>query len=484
MAKTTTLYYKLLPDLSLEELLVYYVYLGEKKPPVRLYKHELIRLIYNKDPNFLDHPTKKFYFKKEETPPSKVDLIFVPSHKVDLDDSAYKQKQLRAQFKIDHETLKKEFLATQNQDEKSDDSFDISQMQSNGTQIVNTKFVTETLKEEPVAGQTSENQNTENAQTGAANSLQVTLEQLQTMLKSEHKSFPLQQKLKYEPSHGIEAFVKSVESYANSYNVSDKRRWIDMAKTALLASEDGLLLQEALTPAEETNWDLFKKKLLSILGNPPDYYRDYFRSFKRGTQKLGLAMSRLTQAYRRGFLDNGPLSDHDKRHILLQFIASLDNPLRGLVRAEEKSLKFETIAERASELERCFGQGFGPESTAAMMFPEGRIQMINNVKQQNQQEALQLKMMELLTSLTTKLDDQTKQIRKVTQQNANSDTRQRNNNGRNYRGKPGRRLTDEQRKGMDGYCIVESKNNNCHKTNCIYKHDNIPESVRKFAKSL
>ena len=119
----------------------------------------------------------------------------------------------------------------------------------------------------------------------------------------------------------IEAFIKSVETYAAANDILNQQKLIEIAKTALNSSEDGILLQDSLLPGEETDWDLFKNKLLSMLGNPPDYYRDLYRSFRRGTQKLGLAMSRLVQAYKRGFLSNSQiLSDGDKKQIMHQFI--------------------------------------------------------------------------------------------------------------------------------------------------------------------
>ena len=469
---TTQLHYKLLADLTMDELYVYAIHIGHTTIPSRINKDQICRLILEKEPVFLDDAARKFFFKKvEETNPRKVTLYYVSDV---TDENPYTQRRLVAKHKLDHERLKEEIRKERDQGEKSEASVDLGHFT-----VTNDELIDRTI--------TGDVQTTS---TDPSAQLLQLIEQVQTT--SSRRNFPLQQKLKYEPSHGIEAFIRSVESYANSYGVTDEERWISMAQTALLASEDGLLLQEALSPAEQNNWDLFKKKLISILGNPPDYYRDYFRSFRRGSQKLGLAMSRLTQAYRRGFLENAELSEHDKRHIMLQFIASLDNPLRGLVRAEEKSLKFETISERAAELERCFGQGFGPESTAALMFPEGRVQMVNAVNQQKAQESLQVKMMELLSNLTHQSEQMLQQMKNGNNQsrnngssrngNGNNGQNRNGNNGRNFtRGRtPTQKKIAEVADRLNGFCFYYAKFNNCRKSDCTYKHDNIPEEIRKL----
>ena len=410
------------------------------------------RRIIEKEPDFLDNVNKKFYFTKKESK-----LTFERNHPSETD---YKQEKLSAAHMINISEVNKLLIDLENVNELD----------------------TSKIKEEPTAEENSA------LGTPALPNTEIPslINLIQNMNRPE-KKFSYHQKLKYEPSHGIEAFIRSVESYANANEITNSEKMVSIAKTALNTSEDGLLLQDALTPAENQNWTLFKAKLLQLLGNPPDYYRDLFRSFRRGANKLGLAMSRLTQAYKRGFLENdSELSENDKRHIKLQFIASLDNPLKGLVKAEEKHLTFDNIAERAAELERCFGRDFHPEGAAALLYPEGRVQMVNAVNEAKTQDTLNMKMIELLTQAINQGKTQHEQMLKMFRNSGQSSNSGQNSNysSRNQFGsaelKPRRILSDAEKEKLQGFCLNHVKFGKCRfMDRCIYKHGSVPESVKK-----
>jgi len=464
-------YSKTLENLTIPELLCYGIELGLKKVKSTQTKDQIVRDIVEKKDDFLENESETYYFIKDE---SKHTLEYVKNPTENL--QLYQSKRLaNSSQRIPIAKLKSEIAKENQTDDHSSSSIDLTRFTFNNDQIVDTA----------VAHNTENNDDKNGDNTDDTVQQQALLQVMQTLAansKKSEKSFHFRQKLKYEPSHGIEAFIRGVESYADANGISDRTKWVSIAKSALNSSEDGLLLQDSLTPTEETDWTLFKSKLLSILGNPPDYYRDYYRSFRRGTQKLGLAMSRLTQAYKRGFLFSGDaLSDHDKRHIKLQFISSLDNPLRGLVKAEEKNLTFSTIADRAAELERCFGNGFGPENAAALMFPEGRVNAVNVSNDQRMQETLQREMFDLVKTLTQQSRAQhTEMMKLMSGLKINQPTSSSNNFNQPISRSNGRGLDPAIASKLQGYCYSFVKFGKCKNRNCSFKHsDQIPEEVKK-----
>ena len=440
-------YSKTIRNLTITELCTY----GLGKDIIGLDIKDRIRdavaKVLNKEPTFLDNEQKLYCFKRSRNG-RRLEFIENPTNI-----TSYPLKTVGPENQINIEELKTYF-----DESRSRDGLDLD----------------DEVKDEPDLPKA------ENADINTLRTLLSTLtSNMSPIAATSTKSLNFRPKLKYEPSHGIEAFIRSVECYGEANDISDKKKWIAIAKTALNASEDGLLLQDALLPAEEEDWDLFKNRLLSILGNPPDYYRDVYRSFRRGTQKPGLAMSKLTQAYKRGFLTSGQnLTDSDKQHIMHQFINSLDNPLRGLVKAEEKTLTFGKIADRVSELERCFGSGFMPQSAASLMFPEARVQMVKAENDERTQNTVQLKMIELMNSMI----EQSKQQHAQMMKSINSGNSQNRSTGnRNFRQKVNFKELNQK---LDGHCYYWVKNNSCRfKNNCKYKHaSNVPAEIKNLVK--
>ena len=439
-------YYKLLKNLTIEEIYVFGLTLGIRKPTQKQKKNDLIREILKTSAEFLDDEDRKFYFSKDD---KVLKFIATPTNT-----EHFTSKSLSQSCQIDIEKVKREMNEEKNKSEEAEASIVLDDFHLDDESITGKEIL-----------KISEENQIENLTKLLENSL--------SSKNTKENNFHFRQKIKYEPSHGIEAFIRSVEAYTGANNILDQRKSIAIAKSALNQSEDGLLIQDCLLPAEEMDWDLFKNKLLSILGRSPDYYRDFYRSFRRGTQKLGLAMSRLTQAYKRGFLQGQELSSHDKKHIMLQFIESLDNPLRGLVKAEEQRLDFGIIADRAAELERCFGSGFGHESAAALMFPGQKVQMVNAAAEQKISDSVQLKMLELLTTLTTQSKNQHSEMMKMVNNPTSSNYQNRSH---------GNPLVKELAPKLKGHCYYYVKNGSCRRGNsCTYKHPTVvPEDIKKI----
>ena len=446
MAKSEQ-YFNELTDLTIEEFYTFAISIGIQKPTSLQRKSDLIRKIVSKQSGFLDNTEKKFYFTKDEKT--------IKYHSDPQNKSNFTKKSLLLASKINIQGLKDEIKLENEKAPEAETSILFDDINFQDGELIVSKIEPKPEIQETV------NENVEEL-----------LRALSTRtIPPKEKSFAFRQKIKYEPSHGIEAFIRSVEAFAAANEVTDKTKWVAIAKSALNQSEDGLLIQDSLLPAEEAEWDLFKNKLLSILGRAPDYYRDFYRGFRRGTQKCGLAMSRLTQAYKRVYLAGGKLSSYDQCHIKLQFVESLDNPLRGLVKAEESKLTFSNIAERASELERCFGRSFQSDSAAAMMFPEGRVMMANATS--SQENTVQLRLVELLNTLTQQSKAQHTEMLKMI--NCGPSTRPMSTPRAqriNFRA-----LAPI----LNGHCYYFIKNNSCRNgSQCTFKHPNpIPEEMKR-----
>ena len=465
---TSEKYYKTLTELTIPELCCYGLKVGLPRSNVGYVKSDLIKKIVAEENDFLDTPNRKFYFtrtkeKKEGKDTDQLKYVESPG----LDELSFKKKPLQDRFKIDIEATKAEIQkakeeAEQHQSDEAE-SLDLSQFVIKEDKMIKANVMPENntsqpdaeIKSEPIAQQILRTLQQE-CNSSQSNPLRAT-------------NIGYRQKLKYEPTHGIEAFIRSVESYCQANDITDQKKLVAIAKSALNNSDDGLLLQDSLLPAEEEDWTLFKSKLVSILGNPPDYYRDSYRSFRRGNMRLGIAMSTLIQAYKRGFKENGAsLTESDKQHIMHQFINSLDNPLRGLLKAEEKKLTFSTIAERANELERCFGSGFRPDSAATLMFPESRVSMVQSQNALEAGNTIQLKMIELMNSMIAESKKQHEETMK----------KFRGPPRRNQTGKSNSKISDIAQK-LQGHCYFHVKFNNCKRSDCRYKHErDIPKEIK------
>ena len=466
-------YYKTLTELTIPELCCYGLKLGLPRSNVGYVKNDIIKKIIAEEGNFLDDPDRKFYFTRTKANRDGKDTDQLKYVASPGDTGSFTKKPLQDRFKIDIEATKeeieKEKAEALKRESEEVESLDLSQFVIKDEQgaMIKTNVISENkashtdaqITTGPIAERILR-QIQQECNTSQSNPLRAT-------------NIGYRQKLKYEPTHGIEAFIRSVESYCQANDITDQKKLVAIAKSALNNSDDGLLLQDSLLPAEEEDWTLFKSKLVSILGNPPDFYRDSYRSFRRGNLRLGIAMSTLIQAYKRGFKENGDsLTESDQQHIMHQFINSLDNPLRGLLKAEEKKLTFSTIAERANELERCFGSGFRPDSAATLMFPESRVSMVQSQNALENGNTIQLKMIELMNSMITESKKQHEETMK----------RFRGQTRRNQTGRPNSKIADVAQK-LQGHCYFHVKFNNCRRTDCRYKHESeIPKEIKDLCK--
>jgi hypothetical protein len=103
MASKAELYYKELKDLKIDEIYVYGVKIGVQKPTSTQKKSDLVREILNRESSFLDDPSRKFYFAKDN---NSLKLISKPA-----DVSKYTVKAIGQQYQINVMEIKNAFEA-------------------------------------------------------------------------------------------------------------------------------------------------------------------------------------------------------------------------------------------------------------------------------------------------------------------------------------------------------------------------------------
>ncbi|CBY16298.1 unnamed protein product [Oikopleura dioica] len=262
--------------------------------------------------------------------------------------------------------------------------------------------------------------------------------------RTEPRRTTFNQKIKYDPELGVEAFIQSVQSYCSANFIREEDRIIDIARAALNTSADGVVIQETLTPYELVSWPLFKARIRDALGFSPNDYREDFDTFKRGDIKIGVAFAKLVRYYKRGYLnENEEIDSKDQKLICKQFIRSFEQPLRTLLMAEEDSLTFSNIVNRAGHLERVYRP---QREQIAAIRPSGPTQ-----------PNLDTQILELINSFK----EQSELTKKLLAENT--------------RGKGSRPKSD--RPNPEGYCIDNMKGRCKRGAECKYSHSPAPAHV-------
>ena len=271
-------------------------------------------------------------------------------------------------------------------------------------------------------------------------------------------------KLEFDEVRGVESFISSVEAYVQAYNIPDKKEWIKVALAALNNTDYGLTVKESLGQEELDNWQMFKNKLVQLLGKSREYYVAEFRNFKRkSAESPGLTLARLTMVYKKAHKqesDDLNTTDHDI--LKSTFIHSLEPTLQVLVSAEESKLNYSNIAERTAQLERCYKLNSTTTVNAIQSQPE-------NSKSENDQ------VKQVIDAFQKQLEVQNDFMRK--QQESHMEFVEKIL--KSYTPKPnykrGPKLNVEEFKG---FCVNKVLHDTCKfGPECRFKHSNIPTQV-------
>ena len=92
---------------------------------------------------------------------------------------------------------------------------------------------------------------------------------------------------KYQQSVPIKTWLRNMEIFATCSNIAEDKL-ITIAISHLLSGDAGANIIESLDETEMANWNLFKKKLRSIMGHSREFYKDEFHKYQRGSDSFGL----------------------------------------------------------------------------------------------------------------------------------------------------------------------------------------------------
>ena len=271
--------------------------------------------------------------------------------------------------------------------------------------------------------------------------------------KSGSNAVTFRTKLKYEADTEISRFLNCVESYAKANNIQNDEGKISITITCLNQTDEGALAVNILSDYDQSTWDLFKAKLISVLGHSPDYYKAQFQSFQRGSMRLGLALSTLTESFKRGWVIRRALTTIESDMVKERFINSLEGPLRVMLKAEAPKLSLDTILSRASELENCFATDQLSVTNSISDKSPSSTPDILSILSQNHKEMMQLQNQFLKAFSGMKSDS--------------------------------RKPRGTMLKPLNGLCSFYAKGSECKRENCRYRHEGpVSESQKDLVKNF
>ena len=452
MAQTKEKYSKIILEFTADEWILVGLSNGLQQADLDKYEnlHALINHIVRNLPSEFTDPENDFYYFKSTTEKNgeeSIELIQTPAKPGD-----YKPKILtHRKFALGIESYR-ELIAKDEKDFGST-KFKPSKPLSEDSLDENPDQLTETIRLlgllDPSSQQFSEifnflNQKRPNKPKKDEN-------------PTSHLAGIYKQKIRYNPDMEITRFLTQVESYAHANGIFDDTDIIALAKAGLNQHDEGAMAIDLVADEIFYTWSNFKAKIIKILGHSKEYYRQKFYGFKRNDEKLGLALSKLSQSFRRGWEINREFSIIEKDMIKSQFINSLDGNLKIMLKAEEHKLTLETILERATQLETCFE----PSHKVSAISNTGKTpEKINDILEQlAKQHQEMLKMQK----------DHANAINKLSAQNSHPNPKfnsQKSNSNKSKR-------DPEVYKVLQGLCANFVKGQECRRKNCMYKHDGV-----------
>ena len=191
--------------------------------------------------------------------------------------------------------------------------------------------------------------------------------------------------------------------------------------------------------------------------------------------RIGLALSCLTQAFKRGWNINRELTKLEEDMILSQFINSLDGPLKILLKSEIRKLDFGSVTERALELESCLGKD--TQINALSLGPQV-VEQINAVQPQSTQFA------ELISLFKQQHAELMKVITSVhvpERKDYNNRTNSNQRSGRTYHNRSNKKpLSGELKALLGNTCLTYARGKTCNYNGCKFQHSGqISDELRR-----
>ena len=429
----TMLYKKTVNNFSKAEWLCLALTLGFSKEDFKgLKKESIIRVILTGHPKVLESSGTFYYFKSNSS-----GISMIPDEPENK--SPFNEARINYAFHLSDEKLNEISTKEETKDEEAEPATDDQKSQVSDIEDDESSHYESEL--EKITG---------------------LIENLSTQTNSKVSKL-VTPKVKYDSNIEIRRFLGQIETYAAANGIHTDANLIAIALAAMDQSDEGSLVKETLEENDYKSWSLFKTKLIRLLGHTEEYYRNYFQTFKRGSMRIGLALSCLTQAFKRGWNIDRQLTKLEEDMILSQFVNSLDGPLKVLLKSEIKKLNFSSVTERALELEACLGKD---NQINALSLGPNAVDQINAIQPQSTQ----------LTELIALFKQQHAELMKVISQSDSNryPTPEKQNytqrNKRPYQKFQRKPLSREQKTLLGNMCITYVKGRECSKQNCKWDH--------------
>jgi hypothetical protein len=336
-----TYYYKLVADLSLTELLQLYDCLDNKHLPAHYPisdKKSVILNIFKLDPDFFTNDPK-FVFKKNQ----KGEIKYLKDHTEPCE-----QKFARKHQKVNLDKILAllkassiaEVLAQQSDVEQSD--LDSEQESDDGDDLNETvRQAGPNIKKNK---DSSKPQQSKSQKRKTPNSSPKSTDD-DTIRKSDYRV----KAPKYYSSMPIETWLRNMEIFGKCSNIEDSKL-ITVAISNLLSGDAGANIIESLDDDEMVDWNLFKRNLISSLGQSDEFYKNQFHKYQRGSDSFGLCMANLKAYFKKGYKKTY-LNDDNREAILERFINCQNPKIKEILKREKSLLTIENAAKRATEIE-------------------------------------------------------------------------------------------------------------------------------------
>ncbi|CBY34932.1 unnamed protein product [Oikopleura dioica] len=292
------IYYKNVADLSMTELLQLYNSLDKKHFPAHFPiadKKSVVLNIFNIEPDFFkDDP--KFVFEKNQ----KGEVTYLKDYTdpcIQKFARPHQKVNLQKIFSLLKASSIAEILANQSDVEQSDlddeqdddDDNDLNETVRENDPKVKTE--TNDSKPRPSAQRRSKPKSSTTSSKSKENAA----------VKSDYRV----KAPKYYSSMPIETWLRNMEIFGKCSDIEDSKL-ITVAISNLLSGDAGANIIESLDDDEMADWNLFKRNLVSSLGQSDEFYKNQFHKYQRGSDSFGLCMANLKAYFKKGLQEDLP----------------------------------------------------------------------------------------------------------------------------------------------------------------------------------
>ena len=454
-------------------------------------RHHLLLKVFREDIDFeANYSTKYIYFEITEE-----DNLYTIEcfNEEDIEEEEFKQIRTSTGAKVDIAKILLE-LAKEKSSGRISEEEDNSQKPKTNPEDNSAMMDTMLILQRSILDMMANMQATNDGNTKATQDLvaaQMKVLEMNAEAKNNKIFLPNPKNIKYEEEDGTEHFLNKIQAFCIGNKISSDDNKIRFAINGLSATKRGARLVQLCKGDDMTSWEKFAAKLSLIDGQSKQNYLIKFNNYTRKPdENASILMAKLIEYYRKsmGYNEDTELIMQDKVAIKNRFLGALEPILRKMLNEQLTTMEYnqkdistelDTLAARTMRMEENCQIGihapkssinnlstlYGQYSTSNQNFTQ-ESEIVNLLKQQQRENQRRF----------DKIEKNYKNYQNQVQKwKPKHETRKFNTSTQ----KPTfRKYSPEVLKSAKGYCIffMEGK---CNRDNCAYKHDNIPEDIKR-----